>query len=455
VTTGRPVARPLWRGRALAVLGIVLVAFSLRSAVASLSPVVDHIARDFPMPAAVVGLIGTAPPVCFALFGLLTPLIERRLGLERVTVLALAAITVGLVARGLAVNATTLLIATALVFAGVGMANILMPPLVKKYFPDRLGLMMTLYTTVMAFSTFLPPLIAVPAADTAGWRVSLAMWSVFALAGTIPWIVMLLRTRTESASRATPEGSVPEVPGAVVEEPRPLDPAAGSGHFFEDAAALSTGPIVVEQSSSRVFSRLMRIPLAWMLAAVFGASASMAYTAFAWLPTMLIEHAGMTPQQAGLLLSLFAFTGLPASLIVPVLIVRFQATTLLYVLGATGAAIGLLGLLLLPSPSIVWLWVLLYGLAGLLFPLALVLISIRAREPETAVALSGFVQSTGYLLAAVFPFLLGVVHTVTGGWQVPLIVLCALLVASIPAGVYAGRPVTVEAAWERRNGRRW
>ncbi|WP_439903058.1 MFS transporter [Microbacterium azadirachtae] len=436
--------RPLWRGRALAVLGIVLVAFSLRSAVASLSPVVDHVARDFPMPSAVVGLIGTAPPVCFALFGLLTPLMERRLGLERVAVIALGAVTVGLVARGLAVDSTTLLIATALVFAGVGMANILMPPLVKKYFPDRLGLMMTLYTTVMAFSTFLPPLVAVPAADAAGWRVSLAMWAVFALAGTIPWIVMLLRSRTEAAASAAPSAASGD----------PV--AAGSDHLsFEDAAALSTGPIVTAPSSSRVFSRLVRIPLAWTLAGVFGTSASMAYTAFAWLPTILVEHAGTTPQQAGLLLSLFAFTGLPASLIVPVLIVRFRATTALYVIGALGAVVGLLGLLLVPAPSIVWLWVLLYGLAGLLFPLALVLISIRAREPETAVALSGFVQSTGYVLAAVFPFLLGVLHTTTGGWQVPLIVLTALLVASIPAGVYAGRHITVEAAWERRHGRIW
>ena len=446
MTAGGPEVRPLWRGRVLAVLGIVLVAFSLRSAVASLSPVVDHVARDFPMPAAVVGLIGTAPPVCFALFGLLTPLMERRLGLERVAVIALGAVTVGLVARGLAVDATTLLIATALVFAGVGMANILMPPLVKKYFPDRLGLMMTLYTTVMAFSTFLPPLIAVPAADVAGWRVSLAMWAVFALAGTIPWIVMLLRARTEAtAVDAT-------APPAETEDAA----AAGTDRLsFEDATALSTGPIVTAPSSSRAFSRLARIPLAWVLAGVFGTSASMAYTAFAWLPTMLVEHAGTTPQQAGFLLSLFAFTGLPASLIVPVLIVRFQATTALYVIGAVGAVTGLLGLLLFPAPSIVWLWVLLYGLAGLLFPLALVLISIRARESETAVALSGFVQSCGYVLAAVFPFLLGVVHTATGGWQVPLIVLTALLVASIPAGVYAGRPVTVEAAWERRHGRRW
>ncbi|MBS1675429.1 MAG: MFS transporter [Actinobacteria bacterium] len=437
-------ARPLWQGRTLAVLGIVLVAFSLRSAVASLSPVVDHVARDYPMPAAVVGLIGTAPPVCFALFGLLTPVLERRLGLERVTVLALAAVTVGLIARGVSVNSTTLLLATALVFAGVGMANILMPPLVKKYFPDRLGLMMTLYTTVMAFSTFLPPLVAVPVADAAGWRFSLAMWAVFALAGTIPWVLMLLRERRGSAPVLGAEEAVLGQAGR--------DPEHAT---FEDAAAIATGPIVVAPSNSGAFARLTRIPLAWTLVLLFGTSASMAYTAFAWLPSILVQHAGVTAQEGGFLLSVFAFTGLPASLIVPVLVVRFRATGVLYVVGALGAAVGLLGLLLWPVPALVWLWVVLYGLAGLLFPLALVLISIRAREPETAVALSGFVQSLGYVIAAIFPFIVGVVHTATGGWQAPLAVLIALLIVSIPAGVYAGRHITVEAAWERRHGRRW
>ena len=66
-------SRPLWQGRALALLGIVLFAFSLRSAVASLSPVVALITGDFPMPPAIIGLIGTAPPVCYAVFGILTP----------------------------------------------------------------------------------------------------------------------------------------------------------------------------------------------------------------------------------------------------------------------------------------------------------------------------------------------------------------------------------------------
>lgn len=426
-------ARPLWQGRALAVLGILLCAFSLRSAVASLSPVIHEISADFPLSSAVLGLIGTLPPVCFAVFGLITPLLERRLGIERLTVIALCAMTAGLILRGLVGESVGLVLATAVIFAGVGMGNILMPPLVKKYFPDRIGLMMTLYTTAMACSTFVPPLVAVPVADAVGWRFSLAMWAVFAAAGVIPWLIMLMRRTTDPAAPALTR------PG--IAEAAPEDP---------DFAA--TGPIATSPSSRRLFARLARIPLVWALALTFGTSSIMAYVAFAWLPVIMVEVGHVSASTAGLLLSLFAFVGLPSSLLIPVLVVRFHATRPLFLVGAIGGMIGILGLLLAPLPGLLWLWTVLFGLVGLLFPLALVLISIRSRTPESAVLLSSFVQSVGYVLAAIFPVLVGVLHDATGGWTVPLLVVGAMLVASIPAGMIAGRRRTVEDEWERRHG---
>ena len=430
ITSG---ARPLWQGRALAVLGILLCAFSLRSAVASLSPVIHEISADFPLSSAVLGLIGTLPPVCFAVFGLITPLLERRLGIERLTVIALCAMTAGLILRGLVAESVGLVLATAVIFAGVGMGNILMPPLVKKYFPDRIGLMMTLYTTAMACSTFVPPLVAVPVADAVGWRFSLAMWAVFAAAGVIPWLIMLMRRTTDPVAPALTRPGIAE---AVPESP--------------DFAA--TGPIATSPSSRRLFARLARIPLVWALALTFGTSSIMAYVAFAWLPVIMVEVAHVSASTAGLLLSLFAFVGLPSSLLIPVLVVRFHATRPLFLVGAIGGMIGILGLLLAPLPGLLWLWTVLFGLVGLLFPLALVLISIRSRTPESAVLLSSFVQSVGYVLAAIFPVLVGVLHDATGGWTVPLLVVGAMLVASIPAGMIAGRRRTVEDEWERRNG---
>ncbi|WP_175986665.1 MFS transporter [Microbacterium tenebrionis] len=431
-------AAPLWRGRALAVLGILLCAFSLRSAVASLSPVLDHIAADFELPTAVVGLIGTAPPVCFAVFGLCTPLLERRFGIERVTIIALIVIAAGLVLRGLAFDATGLLLTSALVFAGIGMGNILVPPLVKKYFPDRIGMMLTLYTTAMALSTFLPPLVAVPVADAAGWRASLGLWGVFALAGAVPWILMLVSGR--AASQPEP-----------VAQPETVARTSPAG--FSDPAELATGPIVVAPADSQVFFRLLRLPLAWAIAVVFGTSSTMAYVSFAWLPAIVTDTTGVSATVAGLLLSLFAIMGLPASLLVPTLVVRFQATRTLFLVAVGCGLVGVTGLLFWSDAVTVWLWVALFGLVGILFPLALVLISIRARTTQSAVALSSFVQSTGYIFAAVFPLLVGVLHEATTGWTVPLIVLAGVLVIAIPFGVIAGRRRTIEDEWEARYGR--
>ncbi|MFS6530557.1 MFS transporter [Microbacterium aurugineum] len=433
-----PGARPLWQGRALALVGIVLVAFSLRSAVASLSPVIDHVAEDFPVSPVIIGLIGAAPPVCFAIFGLLTPLFERRFGLERMAVAAITLMALGLLLRGLAIDSTTLLAATAVVFAGVGSGNVLLPPLVKKYFPDRLGIMMTIYSTTMAVSTFLPPLVAVPVADSLGWRVSLGMWGIVAGIALVPWVALLLGNRARADAPMKTELLVP-------------DPTDGVNDV-QDAVAVATGPISTTPANRRHFARLWRLPLAWALALVFGASSTMAYVSFAWMPTMLVDIGGVSPATAGFLLSLFALIGLPCSLLVPILVVRFQATRPLFFVAVAGGLVGLAGLLLIPTVALP-LWVSIFGLTAIMFPLSLVLLSIRARTPESAVALSGFVQSIGYAIAAVFPLLIGLLHETTDGWQIPLLVIAGVLVVVIPAGVVAGRRRTVEDEWERRHGR--
>lgn len=429
-------AQPLWRGRALALIGIVLVAFSLRSAVASLSPVIDHIAEDFTVSSVVVGLIGAAPPVCFAVFGLLTPMFERRFGLERVAVVAIGLIAAGLLLRSLAVDSTSLLAATAVVFAGVGSGNVLLPPLVKKYFADRLGLMMTVYSTTMAVSTFVPPLVAVPIADTAGWRVSLGLWGVFAAIALVPWVMMLITSRAD----------------AVTTGPSHAERSSDVTQADVDVASMATGPIATTPANPRVFGRLWRLPMAWSIALVFASSSTIAYVSFAWLPTIMIDVGGVSPANAGLLLSLFGLMGLPCSLLVPILIVRFQATRPVFFSAIASGLVGLAGMLFYPTVGLP-LWVAFFGLAAALFPLALVLLSIRARTPESAVALSGFVQSIGYAVAAVFPLLIGLLHDATDSWLIPLWLLVGVLIAVIPAGWIAGRRRTIEEDWERRHGR--
>ncbi|MCC4248140.1 MULTISPECIES: MFS transporter [Microbacterium] len=396
---------------ALAAAAIVLLALTLRIAVASLSPLVTIISRDFALPTAVVGLIGMAPPVAFALSAIVTPVIERRIGLERLVLMAAVAAAAALALRAVAVDAWTLLAATAGVFAAVGVANVLIPAVVKKYFPDRVGLMTTVYTTTMAVATFTPPLVAVPLADVIGWRGSFGVWAFVAVVAVVPWIMVSLRAR---AGRDD-----------VVEEPR-----------------------------ASVLSRVVRVPQTWALVATFAVNSSVAYGMFAWLPTILIDTAGVDAALAGSLLALFSFMGLPVSLVVPLLVARLRRTGPFYAVAVATGLAGVAGLLFAPRAATV-LWVVLIGLPPLLFPMVLVLFGLRTRSHETAVALSGFVQSLGYALAALMPLAIGVTHEITGGWTAGLLVLAGVIAVVVPAGIVVARSETIEEAWERRHGRAW
>jgi len=396
---------------ALAATAVVLLALTLRIAVASLSPLLTRIGEEFSLPAAVVGLIGMAPPVAFALAGMVTPAIERRLGLERSVLIAAVTAAAMLALRAAAVDAWSLLGATAGVFAAVGVANVLIPTVVKKYFPERIGLMTTVYSTAMAVATFTPPLVAVPLADAVGWRGSFGTWAVVALAAVAPWIALSLRAR---ASRRD-----------ALDEPR-----------------------------AAVLSRIVRVPQAWALVITFGVNSSVAYAMFAWMPPLLIDVAGVDAAEAGGLLALFSFMGLPVSLLVPLLVARLGRTTPFYVVAVAGGLAGVIGLLVAPAAATV-LWVVLIGIPPLMFPLALVLFGLRTRSHETTVALSGFVQSVGYGFAALMPLAIGVTHEFTGGWTAGLALIGVALLLVVPAAIIMVRRESIEEAWERRTGLSW
>ena len=149
------------------------------AAVAALSPILAEVNADLHVPTWVVGLIGAAPPICFAVFGIVTPTLERRFGLERLAAASMLVAAAAMIVRALAGDGAVLLIGTVVLFAAVGVGNVVLPPLIKAYFPDRTGMMTALYSSLLAIAAFVPPLVAVPVADAAGWRVSLGLWAAF------------------------------------------------------------------------------------------------------------------------------------------------------------------------------------------------------------------------------------------------------------------------------------
>ncbi|MBW4032675.1 MAG: MFS transporter [Acidobacteria bacterium] len=400
--------RPLWQGRSLALVGILLVAVNLRTAVGAVSPIAQLISHDLHMNAVLLGVIGAIPPLAFALGGLLAPRVARRRGLEATLLIAVIAMILGHLGRSVAPSSATFVVATGLTLLGAGFGNVLMPPLVKRYFPDLPGLATALYVTIMSVGATLPAVIAVPVAAGAGWRGSLAVWGYTAVVAAIPWVAELARRR-----------------GTVVIE--------------GDAAEVLIG----EEAEPGLAASMLRSPTAWAMTGLFAATSIGAYAIFGWFPQLLVETAGVTEAQAGLLLGLFAIMGFPTALLVPLLAGRLRSMTPLVLVGIVLFVGGYLGLLIAPEAAPV-LWVILVGLGPLHFPLALVLINLRSRTQLGSVALSGFVQGIGYVIGAAGPFVVGLLRGSTNGWTVPLLFLIAVLVLDVPALFVLARPRFVE-----------
>lgn len=392
-----------WKGRILALVGIVLIAANLRTAVAALSPIFGHISQDFPLSSLEIGLLGMLPTVFFAGFGLATPVFTKRWSLESVTVFTLIVIGIGHLFRAFSSSFMTLFLGSAIVFAAIGVGNVLLPPLAKKYFPHNIGFVTSVYATVLAVSTFVPPLVAVPVADAMSWQFSLGMWAILAGIALFPWARLL-----------------------YVEARRRIRPT------LKDRVEITHRTVA-----------MWRSPVALAIMIVFAVSSIMAFSMFAWLPEIVKENAGVSPVQAGLLLSLYSAMGVPGGLIVPVLAARMKRVELLVYLAAVLAIVGSLGLVWMPV-GVTWLWVTLAGLGTLMFPLCLVLITLRTETHEMSASLSGFVQGFGYLLSAIGPFLVGALRQASGGWDVPMLFLVATVVVAVGAGYVLRTGKTVE-----------
>ncbi|GAA3560950.1 MFS transporter [Microlunatus spumicola] len=396
---------PVWAGRGAALVGIVLVALTLRQAVAAVSPILDAIRVDVPVPIIGVGLLGTLPPVLFAVSGFLAPRVARSTGLDGGIVLALVLITAGHLVRAFAPGFAVLLLGSVVAFAGTGIGNVLLPSVVRRYFPDRVALLTAVYACIVGVSTALPAALAAPVADRLGWRFSLGVWSLTSAAALVPWLLVIARERRRRRSPAVAVGAGPRPPALV--------------------------------------GRLWRSRTAVSITVLFSTSAVCTYAGFAWLPEILGDVAGSTPTEGGLLLAVTGLVSVPGALVAPLLVPRLRNVGWLVAAGVAGFVLGYLGLLLAPG-TLTLLWVLLIGSGSILFPVSLVLINARTRTPGGTVALSGFAQGVAYGLGALGPFLVGVLHDASGGWTLPLLFLLAVaLVALVPA-VTLSRPAFVE-----------
>src|SRR5699024_8773895 len=161
-------------------------------AVGSLGVLLGPVSDALGMSATVGGVLTTLPVLCFAGFGVFTNPIVRALGLHRTAGFAIGLITVGLAARALSDSTWVFVATSALALAGGAVGNVILPPLVKLHFPNRVGTVSALYTASIMAGGSLSAMITVPVANAAGgWRAGLMIWAVTAAATMLPWLGLL------------------------------------------------------------------------------------------------------------------------------------------------------------------------------------------------------------------------------------------------------------------------
>ncbi len=162
----------------------------------------------------------------------------------------------------------------------------------------------------------------------------------------------------------------------------------------------------------------------------FGLISTVTFLVMGWLPGIL-RDAGVSPTTAGTCLAVSMAMGLPMMLLVPGWTRRWRNQTLLVVVLATPNVIGVTGLLLAPAAA-PWLWAVATG-AGM-GSLAFALTTISLRSKDSSLSLSAMVQGVGYVIAGFGVLACGWLHTHTGTWQTPLLLVLAILLGQITSG---------------------
>ena len=387
---------PARRTASLVVIGLVLLSLNLRPAAVSVGPVLAEVRDAFSMSPAAAGLLTSMPVIAFAVFGALAPAAAGRIGLHRVTLAALVAAVAGLLGRCLTHSEAMFLVLSLVALGGMAMANVLIPSLVKLHFPDRIGRVTAIYTTALAIGLTGALVLTVPISDGFGtWRAGLGSWALVAFVAAIPWLGLVAHDR----------------------------------HLERAPRTVSFGDVA-------------RTPLGWVMAAFFGLQSLQAYAIFGWF-AQLWRDSGYSAAGAGLLAGVVAAMSIPLSLWLPNVLARTPDPRRVMFPVIACYPVGYVGLMIAPH-GLALLWAALVGVGAVTFPLILTLIGLRSRTAEGTAALSAFTQSTGYLIAVVGPFLVGVLHGATNGWNVPLALLLVLALPLFGLAAYVARPVAVE-----------
>ncbi|WP_375389628.1 CynX/NimT family MFS transporter [uncultured Amnibacterium sp.] len=376
----------------LLLAAIALLAFQLRSPLVALAPVAAEAQRDWGVTPAGFGLLTTIPLLCFSLATPLAPWLARRLGLEGAIEVCVGGIVVATVVRSFD-GFGTAIAAVVLLGLAITIGNVLVPTVIRRDVPPRgRGAATSVYSVAINVGTVITSLVTVPLAALLGWRAAVAAWSVAGVLTAVVWLVVLRRTRRAAALAA---------------------PAADAG---------------------------VRTPfrpdlLAVLLAGAFAAQSCSYYGITTWLPTLLADERGYSAVVAGSASSVFQLAGIAGAILVPLLRLRFRPRTVIGLIGVLWVS---LPFVLLVAPEHFLIGSITGGIAqGGGFTALFTIIAEVGGDARRTTALSAFIQTCGYLVAAAAPPAVGAVHQATGSWVAPMLVVLGTTLGFLVFGVLA------------------
>ena len=381
--------------------GIVVLAFNLRGSITSLPPLFPELSSSLHLSSAAIAALAATPVLCFGVFSGVAAPLSRRYGEERVLLVALALLGAGLLSRA-ALPARLLFPGTVLAAAAIALMNVLLPSLIKRRQPARAGLLIGIYLLSLAAGAILGSLLAVPMFQASGGSVPLALgvWALPVAVAALAWL-------PQWRFRTVPAGARPQ--------------------------------------EQRRLLKVSRYLLAWQVMGFMGLQSLIYYATLSWLPTLFRDR-GADPVHAGTLLALMNIGNAVTLMLIPVLAHRTRDQRWLVALTVASSAVGLTGTWFAPMGGAA-IWVVLLGFGqGAALGLAVYFTVARAPDPVSSASLSAFAQGAGYLVATTGPLVVGFLHTATGSWTVPVVVLLAVLAAELAVGWGAGRPAALPEA---------
>ena len=375
---------------------IIAAAFSLRSPITAVGPVVSQIKEDLNISSGIAGMLTTIPVLLFSLTAFFAgaALPRFRIGVSALVCLVLT--SAGIVIRSYG-GIFGLYAGTVLTGFGIGTLNVMIPSMNREKLPLKVGLVTGVYNVAMNLMAGMGSGLTYPLSQKfGGWRPAIAIWGIFPLLAIPLW-------------------------GRLCSLPR-----------FDDKAGESFSPF---ESAKKYLNRRV-----WAIAAVMALQGFVYYSVvIAWCPTMLTDK-GISSELTGGLTIFMQMVSLIPAFLTPVMAVERRNRTAIALIGGLSYLTSSILYLTCSSLPMMIVCCILWGIgSGASFSYVLALITLSGRDKTETTWISGFVQMVGYAAAAIGPALFGFIVDASGEWTIPMMVIMAVNILYIAAGIYSGQ----------------